>query len=493
MPLFRSHFIGVTRLVQTTNTLKLKEILSLPASTELRRQTLEKLAQTPFKLWQKSLPAGAAPHPELIGPLLDDLVASESYIEIQGPDASFDSFIAVELDEQRARLWDTNLRQLLVAWKLSNPQNSDGPIPGWHAEGRGVSLEVHRKGNWTVVGWSLGKLSRLESALGLMASGKRPIDATEGILELEMDFPRLAKWSPLLARHRLAPMLIKVSARGEYLRTEGEILLAEPLRWKFQPWQIPTNLISDPLTSFSVAQGIEPIFRSLPGFDQLGFKSAPSQFCAWGQRQMFNTYWSFPVTEASNLLVRIAPNGPRFIKQYIEEPPGRLIYVTNRGELVWSGLPFAIPILRAVKDGGSDYLLLGLLPPSRRTLAPPQEVFAQLSGRTNLLYYDWEITQGRLDQARHFYQMVDIAHLRTLTSTNQPTSKWAEQAAPHLGNTITEVVAFSANDVKLTRRSHVGFTGFELATLLRWLDSPSFPLDYDPPPSARGRTHVRPK
>ena len=58
-PLWRFHFIGMTELNQSTNASKLKEVWGLPASQDLKKQALDKIAKTPFQLWQKSLPPGS--------------------------------------------------------------------------------------------------------------------------------------------------------------------------------------------------------------------------------------------------------------------------------------------------------------------------------------------------------------------------------------------------------------------------------------------------
>src|SRR6266404_449798 len=81
-PLYQSHFIGMAQLDQSTNAPKLKEVWALPSSEALRKQALEKIAKTPFTLWQKSLPSGATDRPELIRPLLDDLLSAESFVEL---------------------------------------------------------------------------------------------------------------------------------------------------------------------------------------------------------------------------------------------------------------------------------------------------------------------------------------------------------------------------------------------------------------------------
>src|SRR5262249_20142736 len=115
--LLRAHFIGINGIKQDTNALKLKEILAQPSSAVMRTQVLDKIASTPFQLWQKSLPKGVTNQPALIRPLLDDLVNSESFVELNGSDTDHDSVLAVRLDKDRARLWNTNLWQLLAAWK----------------------------------------------------------------------------------------------------------------------------------------------------------------------------------------------------------------------------------------------------------------------------------------------------------------------------------------------------------------------------------------
>src|SRR5947207_1995276 len=108
-PLWRSHFAGVRAINENTDPLVFKKVWNLPSSGDLRKQALDKIAQTPFQLWQKSLPAGVANGASLIRPLLDDLVNSESFVEIKGPESDFDSALAIQLDASRSQLWKTNL------------------------------------------------------------------------------------------------------------------------------------------------------------------------------------------------------------------------------------------------------------------------------------------------------------------------------------------------------------------------------------------------
>lgn len=487
--LFRSHWIGMNEVARGTNAPKLKEVWGLPASQELRKQALDKLAKTPFQLWRNALPQGAIDNTSLLRPLLDDLINSETYIELKGPSSDFHSTLGVQLDSTRSVLWHTNLLELLAGWKFSRPQALSPQTAGWTARGKDITVQLQNEGKWLLLRWSVGKNAALRSlSSGLEKTGYPDHGLTDSMLKLYADLPSLGRWIPLLSKHKLPPINVLVSPSGEYLRTEARVSLSEPLSWKFQPWQVPTNLISDPLVSFTVAQGIEPLFKLFPGFSDLGMKKMPAQISGWAQAQSsFRSFWASPMDQASNVLRQIAPQTVPFVKKHIEQPPGDLIYVTNASELRWRGMPFVAPILKAASDGGKDYLLVGLVPLPAQSKRPPKELFAQLQGRNDLLYYDWEITEARLLQSRGLYQVLDMVHLRPMAGTNDPSFKWFDQAAPRLGNSVTEMSMTSRTELKVVRKSHIGFTGFELATMMRWLDSPNFPLKYEPRPSIRNK------
>src|SRR2546421_7994248 len=150
--LWRFHFIGMTELNQGTNASKLKEVWSLPASQELKKQALDKIAKTPFQLWQKSLPSGTTDQASLIRPLLDDFITSEAYVDLKGPAADYDSVIALRLDAERARLWETNLWQLLSAWKFPKPQALSSGLAGWESRAKGITFRLRHGGNWVLAG-----------------------------------------------------------------------------------------------------------------------------------------------------------------------------------------------------------------------------------------------------------------------------------------------------------------------------------------------------
>jgi hypothetical protein len=64
---------------------------------------------------------------------------------------------------------------------------------------------------------------------------------------------------------------------------------------------------------------------------------------------------------------------------------------------------------------------------------------------------------------------------------------------PKLGNTATEITADSPA-VGGARKSHLGFTGVELVSLARWLESTNFPkLSFELPPERPGLTASPPQ
>jgi hypothetical protein len=164
---------------------------------------------------------------------------------------------------------------------------------------------------------------------------------------------------------------------------------------------------------------------------------------------------------------------------------GEFAYLSNKSELFWQGLPLAVPYLHPLQDAETEYLVGGLFPSAPGTNPPPPELFAQLRGRKDLVYYDWEITEERLKATRPLYQLLDILNRRQFFPTNAPGQKWLVAISPLLGNTITEVTVSAPKELTLVRRSHIGFTGIELQTLGRWIDSPGFPLKFEPPPSIK--------
>ena len=493
--LYRHHFVGSSQLARGTN--KLATILALPASHELGGRVLERISSSPQELWHKFLPPGGLAAPALVRPLLDDLWRSESYAETRGPLDKGESVFAIALSEERAGLWRTNLGAILTSWRLGTPKPSNPGEPlGWQLR-RTESpnlIQFVRTGQWALVGLGPERLTLLPAWAEQIKKSGRPAPAQPNTpLELDADIPRLSDWLPALAQTKLPPVHLVVMDRGDHLRTEARLEFSEPLPWAYEPWKIPTNAITDPIVSFTVGRGVAPLLSRIKGVPALGINPLPNQFCLWGPGTAHaNTFIGMPVANAARVLHQLGPGLPDLCQQVFSEPLGGFTLVSNRNELLWRGWPVLQPYLLPVRDQGTDYLMGGLLPMRPSTNPAPPELFAQLKGRTNLVYYDWEITQERVKHSRQLQQLYDIMTHRRSAPTNSPSSKWLQAIGPHLGNTITEATLSSPRGLTIVRRSDCGFTGFELATLARYSTAPGFPWNFDLPRLFSTRTNSPP-
>jgi hypothetical protein len=484
-PMFRVHWVGATNLPAGTNALA--RVLALETTRQLRNESFLKLARTPQNLWKKSLPAGVSEHSASLRPLLDDLWNSESLVELRGSPEQPDVILAVQLDEARAELWSRNLRQVAGAWKLGADKPFDlTKARGWSATGKNLNIHYARSGKWTLAAIAHGSKPPFE---GLLKSDRPAVALGGSIVEAYLDWPRLNRAFPLLAHHPLPPMDVKVSQRGQSLRTEGKFVYADRLPIKFEPWKIPTNMVMEPIISFTCAQGIAPLLNQIKGFSELRLKNPPNQMCLWAQSTMpVQTFLTVPMPDPTNVVKEIAPRLPGLVKAHFATVPGSFLWISNRAEWIWSGLPLLIPHLRPERAPNGDFLFAGLFPPGKSNAAPA-ELFGQVLGRTNLIYYDWELTQERLAQMRHMAQLLDIIEKRQLPTTNSIAFRWSREIEPFLGNSITEVTLASPKELSLVRKSDIGLTGVELIMLMRWIESAGFPLRYEPPPPLNFRTN----
>ena len=494
--LFRYHFLGTTQLARTTNNVQLPAILALPATREFTEEVLQKLSRRPEELWRKFLPAGATTQPALIRPLLDDLASAESFAEVHGPLHRGESVFAIELNDGRADIWRKNLGEILTGWKLGNPNPVNlGESKGWemkNAQAPGL-IQFVRAGKWVLIGLGQERLTLLPGLLEQITKTGRPIVLQSNVpLELEADCPRLGDWLPALSKCKLPPLHLTLTGRGGYLRSEARLTFSEPLPLRIDPWKFPTNFVHDPIISFTVARGIAPLLSQVKGVPALGLNPLPNQVCAWGPATIHtDTRFSVPMANPSNVLYQLGPKLPDFTTGLLSQPIGGFALVTNRSELFWQGWPVLLPYVQAVRDAGTEYLVGGVFPMGPRlTNPPPPELFGQLKERPKLVYYDWEITQERLSHAEQMQQLWDMMNHLRFPPTNAPGQKWLLAIAPHLGNTTTEATLTSPTELTFVRKSDLGFTGIELATLARWVASAGFPWSFEQPAPTSTHTNA---
>lgn len=498
--LARWHFVGTAAISKDTNAGKLTEIWKLPETRQLAGQTLKKLSHAPGTLFRDVVDAaqderGAA----LLLPLIEETVRSESFVQVRGRGDHPEEWTAlVHLPGGRARTWRTAMGELVQLWKLGSLGTNlvDGvPCVEVRRNGNPGIIRWADAGDWFVLGVGRENVPTADEALRRIKSGGRPVTAAAGYwLDAELNLPRLARLLATAPEFKWPTMRLSIVGQGENLRSTGRFQFDGAATGPLAPWRIPENLIKDPLISFTAARGVEPLLRTTGVFEKLGIDPVPNQFFVWAQAPVaFQTFWAWPSSDASNLVERIAGRAPAALgTDWQQRGLAQVLWQPTNHVAFWRGLPIVTPYLRPRQDGAEGYVFGGLFPAAPSTNPAPAELFSQVTSRTNLVYYDWEITQGRLMQWSIMAQTAAVATGQPQLRTNSAGLLWLLNVAPSLGNTITEVVADAPAQWSFSRRSHLGLTGIEIAALARWLESTNFPrLSFDLP-MTRPAIPVRP-
>jgi hypothetical protein len=277
---------------------------------------------------------------------------------------------------------------------------------------------------------------------------------------------------------------LAVTGKGAALHTTFRLVYAEPLGLKLEPWHIPTNTIREPLVSFTGLKGVSSWLSRQKWYADLGLGPAPDQVFGWAQSQVpFETYvaWRAPNNAAS--LQQMTNRLPAFINTYV---PWLNIcdisFLPETAQVSLQRLPIIVPFMRPAPPPENDFVVAGVFPKAATTTKPlgPPELYAQLLSRTNLVYYDWEITMNRMDDWRHLSAIYWMTVGFRPPATNSAPLLWLADTnlAQYLGNAVTELAVVSPRELGGVRSSSVGLTGFELMYLARWLDNQAFPA-YD--------------
>jgi hypothetical protein len=492
----RVHWAGKKRVAGDPNSSALMSIWKMPESERVLAQTLDKLAIAPWHPWTTNsapitnyseLVSNLAPASSL-RPLLDDLVQEESYLEIRKPAGqSAEIVLAVRLANQRAALWASNLATITTSHQW--------PFAG--------SIESFRSGDWTFVGLLQDPKStnallgewRTRAAAGNFhppTSG----GATNSWLETDLDLKGL---SDVFALDWKLPqnspkISIAINGEGGNVHTKARCNFPEPLRIVLDEWTVPTNVMHDPLTSFTAIRGIGTWLGSLKAWNDWQMGPAPNQVYFWAQGSMpVLTYCAAAVPDPASEVRRVTELLMEKANLYLTtNGMGTLEPKTNTPGMAWMGVPFATPFIESTVPSGGGFILGGLNPIAGNTnLEAPASLLAQFSGRTNLVYYNWELTGQRLQSLLYISQLFRMVCGKAQLTTNEATIGWLKSAPALFGNSATMGAQTGPNQLSFTRVSTVGLTGAEIHLLADWLESPHFPSGLytflTPPPSPHQR------
>jgi len=488
------HFAGAARLAEDTNFAGAKTIFALKSSVDFKNLVL-----TRFSGWLAgSLPFNTnVDSAALVRPLLDDLLLCESFFAMGGrPQGPLNFILAIQLDDPRAQAWQDHLRQALgTPGKSFQAQDATGQR--WDRTG-GYPFWIARAGNWLLVGGG-DDLQALQSEyLRQLSQHGSPGPALgQSWLEADLDWPRLASWMPAPPFSlKPARTQITMTAKAGALRMSAKVTYPQPLSWKFQPWRVPTNIIRDPLISLTAGQDIAALMNPDEPLSVLADNPLAGQFYVWAmgiQGMPFQSYAAWPVEDATNALQRLASQAPAaFNPDLARWNSGSLAWYPQTHSLVWGKLAtFLNPTLQVAPETNGQYLMASLFPLGRNNPPPPADFLKQIAGRTNLVYYDWELTSPRLQHWRLLSAMLPIFPRSAVSpagvaSTNRVAlakgqippiaieENWLAGLYT-LDNTVTEITRTGPDELTILRKSPFALTSLELVMLSHWLSGTGSP------------------
>jgi hypothetical protein len=522
----RVHWLGKRRLATETNAALFMSIWGLPESQKLEGQTLDKLALAPWNLPREgtntaSIVATNA-NSLLLRPLLEDLVQEECYLEIRGntlpragsaradstlpgadmsrADSTTEIALAVRLEDARSRLWKTNLTSVLDSLKNQAPVLRS-------AFGEGGSPTTNhpiflRTANWTVIcilprtqsgrdPANLGQGGWMTELAGRLGQNSNLFTAeTNSWLEAEVDLDGISQalglgWNLPKATPKVS---FSVGAEGELVRTIGRLNFNSPLPLNLDEWQVPTNLVHDPVTSFTAIRGIKSLLSFDLTWNSLQLGPPPNQLYVWGQGSLpITTFWAAPAPDASNHIYQFTEHLIKDVNPWLTtNSMGQFQRTTNANAAIWGGLPFMEPYLRSVTLPEGSFIMGGVGAAPLTNRPAPSGLFEQFLSRTNLVYYDWELTGARLEPSLYNIQFLRFAFHKSQVPPDSVSVAWLRALEPKLANSATLVALTSPDVFSFVRRSSIGVTGVELQVITDWLESPQFPKGLNtftaPPP-----------
>jgi hypothetical protein len=477
----RYHCAGSAQLTGDTNLVTLNKILALPSAVDVEQLTLSRMSWLLADSFQPGTNASAA---SLLEPLLSDVLKTESLGSFSGFATHSRSFVvALRLDPKRVQLWRDNLGKALGG---TGENFTTEEFNGWRWKtGASNSFWIVPARDWLLAGRGDDLLPVQTEYLRQVSRQGRPAPAlTDNWLEADLDATCVAAWWPLLKPARVK---ISIATGTNNVYMTAHAVYTEALPWKSGSWQKPTKLVPTPLLSFTAGQDIAAFLNLDPVFSRLDGSPLTNQFFVWAQGQMpFLTYMAWPAAKPTNVLEKLSTNAPAAFNAELKRFNGTaLTWQAKQKKLFLANLRVMAPTLEAVHDETGDFLLESSFPRMPMNKLAPDELWQQIDGNSNLVYYDWESTGLRLQQWLLLGRVLltpSRAETEDVMDARQIADKWLEKLGPLIGNTVTKITRDAPNELSIVRSSPVGLTGIEMFLLGDWLSTVgSSPVNTRPP------------
>ncbi len=407
----------------------------------------------------------------LIAPLFEDLLKRESLGIFGDAWLKAPSFIlAVQPEAQRAQLWQDNARQIFGAeGEKFTVQEFSGRR--WNGSGANSFWMIPAR-DWLLVGYGDEfSAAQNEYLKQIKASGRPAPSLEQNWLEADLASGGLGGWFRYL---RPAKIKVAIKANAENLQWRLSVVEAEPMAWNSQPWRIPKDLVHGQIISFTAGQDLGAFLKMSPLLSHLAGNPLTNQFCFWAldQLPMLN-FMAWPQLEASNILQRLSTEAPGALNRELKRFNGtELNWLPDAHKLICRNIRLFAPTLEAVQSSEGQFLLLSSFPRPPGGRPAPEALLAQIQGRSNVVYYDWEMTRPRLMEWQVLRGMIAnraLAQSNDAVDKDDLESEWLGAVAPLAGNTATEITRISPNELAVLRTAPLGFTAVELVLLADWI------------------------
>jgi hypothetical protein len=184
-------------------------------------------------------------------------------------------------------------------------------------------------------------------------------------------------------------------------------------------------------------------------------------------------YMAWPEVSASNTLETLSTAAPAALNPELKLLNGtELVRPPQGNTLALRNIRLFVPSLQAVEGSNGQFLFLSSFPRAANGKPMPDALISQVEGRTNLVYYDWELTGRRMQE----WQILDkmIANRSRAESSHAQDdelveNEWLSGLGSLAGNTVTEITRVAPNELSFVRKAPVGFTAVELDLLADWI------------------------
>jgi hypothetical protein len=466
----RYHCSGGAQLTADTNLTTLNQVLASRSTIAFGHLALERMAGLLCQSWQFGSNSAS-----LIEPLLADSLQNESLGALSARDSNgVDFVLALHTDTQRSQLWWDTMGKLFgqrgeefTSERFTGSRWNKGPSGSfWMVPARDWLLFGRGKGLESVQTEYLKEITRHGRPAASLAA-----NWLEGDLDLNLLADSLPEWAKLL---KPAQIHISVAPDADKLETDARVIYPATIPWNSEPWRLPKELVRNPLISFTVGQDVAAFLKFSPQFSNFDDNPLTNQFYAWAIGQMpLQSYMAWPVSDPTNAMNKLSTEMRPAFNPILKNLNGtQILWQPARERLVWSDLRVVAPAIEPAQDNKRDFLLLSLFPLTPAIQPGPDQLWSQLDGRTNLIYYDWELTGRRLQQLRLLTEMLwyrpEVGSDETLNGLLIK-DKLLSGLGTGIGKTVTEITRPAPNELAIVRAGPLGFTGLELVLLSDWL------------------------